>query len=81
MNIKRIILPLIFLIASAATAEVVRIDVERTSDVADGKSYGLAGPYESIAGRIHYAVDPQNSVNRTWDRHMWNYDWDDPYID
>ncbi len=64
MNIKRIILPLIFLIASAATAEVVRIDVERTSDVADGKSYGLAGPYESIAGRIHYAVDPQNSVNR-----------------
>ena len=47
-----------------AVAEVVRIDVETRSAVADGKSYGLAGPYERLAGRIYYAVDPANPANR-----------------
>jgi len=64
MNANRIILSLALLAASTATAEVVRIDVERSHDIADGESYGLAGPYESMAGRIHYAVDPRDSVNR-----------------
>ena len=47
-----------------AAAEVVRIDVETRNVVAAGKSYGLAGVYERLAGRIYYAVDPSNPANR-----------------
>ena len=50
--------------ALSAAAEVVRIDVETRNVVADGKFYGLAGVYERLAGRIHYAVDPANPANR-----------------
>lgn len=64
MNTNRLILSLIFFAASSATGEVVRIEVEHSHDIAGGKAYGLAGPYESLAGRIHYTVDPGNSVNR-----------------
>lgn len=59
------VLPVAFLLlALPAVAEVVRIDVETRSAVADGKSYGLAGPYERLAGRIYFAVDPMNPANR-----------------
>jgi len=64
MDTKQIALSLVFFVASTAAAEVVRIDVDATSDIANGKSYGLAGPYERIAGTIHYAVDPENTVNQ-----------------
>lgn len=50
--------------ALPATAEVVRIDVETRGVVADGKAFGLAGTYERLVGRIHYAVDPANAANR-----------------
>ena len=49
---------------SAVSAEVVRVDAERRDDVADGRSYGTAGAYERVAGRIHFAVDPANPANR-----------------
>ncbi len=49
---------------STAAAEVVRIEIQRRSDVAGGKSYGLAGPYEKLVGKIYYEVDPNNSVNQ-----------------
>ena len=49
---------------SVATAEVVRIDVEIRDDVAGGNSYGLAGPYERLAGKIYYEIDPANSANQ-----------------
>ncbi len=39
-------LALIFLVASAASAEVVRIEVASRADLAGGRSFGLAGPYE-----------------------------------
>ena len=51
-------------VASAASAEVVRIDVVSRADLADGKSFGLAGPYEKLVGTIYFAVDPDNSANR-----------------
>jgi len=65
MRTTRIILALSCLAASAAMAEVVRIEVEDSGDIANGKPYGLAGAYERIAGTIHYAVDPGNRINRT----------------
>jgi len=36
-----------WLVTLSSVAEVVRGDVERRSTVADGASYGLAGPYEA----------------------------------
>ena len=54
----------VFLLALPAVAEVVRIEVETHDAVAEGKSYGLAGPYERLAGRIYFAVDPANPANR-----------------
>ncbi len=37
-----------WLVTLSSVAEVVRVDdVERRSAVADGASYGLAGPYEA----------------------------------
>jgi len=51
-------------LATPSIAEVVRIEVETQGAVANGKSYGLAGPYERLIGRIYFAVDPENSANR-----------------
>ena len=53
----------ILLIPSTASAEVVRIEVRSRADVAGGKFFGLAGPYEKLAGTIYFAVDPANSAN------------------
>ncbi len=53
------------LVATApASAEVKRVEVETRVDVADGRAWGLAGPYEAIAGTIHFEVDPSNPANR-----------------
>ncbi len=54
----------ILLLASVAGAEAVRFDVEVREDVLGGMSWGLAGAYERLAGRIHFEADPQNSANR-----------------
>ncbi|MEE8128809.1 MAG: hypothetical protein V3T48_00860, partial [Vicinamibacterales bacterium] len=52
------------LVVSTASAEVVRIEITSRSDVANGKTYGLAGTYERIVGTIYFAVDPNNPANR-----------------
>ena len=65
MNYRRTIVATVLLAAvSAVSAEVVRVDVERRGDIADGRSYGTVGAYERVAGRIHFAVDPANPANR-----------------
>jgi hypothetical protein len=51
-------------VASTASAEVVRVEVASRRDLAGGRPYGLAGPYEKIAGTIFFAVDPANPANR-----------------
>jgi len=50
--------------AKPASAEVVGIDVSRREPVADGRAWGLAGPYEKLAGSVRFAVDPANPANR-----------------
>ncbi len=52
------------LVASTVSAEIIRIEVDSRAEVAGGMSYGLAGPYERIAGTIYFAVDPDNAANR-----------------
>lgn len=46
-----------------ATAAVTRIEIAQRYPVAGGISYGSAGPYECIAGKVHFAVDPRPAPN------------------
>jgi hypothetical protein len=57
------LLPLVILITATTSAEVVRVDIESAGSIADGKSFGLAGAYERISGRLHYEVDPAANGN------------------
>ena len=50
-------------LASTADAEVVRIQVRYRVDLAGGRWFGLAGPYEKLVGTIYFAVDPDNPAN------------------
>jgi len=52
------------LVAAPVSAEVVRIDVKSRADVLAGQSFGTAGPYEKLSGRIYFAADPLNDANR-----------------
>ena len=58
------ILVLLTLTAGAASAEVVRIDAQQRADVAGAQPFGAVGPYEKIAGKIYFAVDPSLPANR-----------------
>ncbi len=48
---------------SFASAEVVRIDINKREDLLAGRSYGAAGVYEWIEGRAHFTLDPDNQRN------------------
>ena len=52
------------LVAAPASAEVKRVVVDSRVDVADGRAFGLAGPYEAISGMVYFEVDPSNQANR-----------------
>src|SRR6476659_3843241 len=54
----------LFLCSVGVHARVVRIEVLSRSDVLAGKSFGDAGSYEKVAGKIHFAVKPDDSHNR-----------------
>jgi hypothetical protein len=62
MMFKRLVLVLLF--AMPLQAEVVRIEVKSRADILAGKSFGNAGAYEKVAGRIYFAADPRNSANQ-----------------
>jgi len=51
------------LVPLAATAAVTRVEVTERSDLAGGRSFGAAGPYEAIRGKIWFALDPGNPYN------------------
>ena len=61
---KLSVIVMVGLLAAPASAEVVRVDVQSRSDLAAGRAFGPAGPYEKIAGRIFFAVDPSLPANR-----------------
>src|ERR1700681_2194396 len=50
------------LIASRAHARVVRVEVISRSDIRG--TFGSAGTYERITGRVYFAFDPRNPENR-----------------
>src|SRR5688572_19972914 len=41
----------------SVSAEVVRFQIDRRADVLDGRSFGNAGPYELLEGRIAFEFD------------------------
>src|SRR5579872_5979991 len=49
--------------ASLVQAEVVRVRVDRREAFAEGQSFGTAGPYERIIGRMFLEVDPEHPSN------------------
>src|SRR5260370_36726794 len=62
-TVSRVVLVL-DLAAAPLSAEVVRIEVQSRADIAGGQTFGPAGVYEKIAGKIFFAVDPALPANR-----------------
>lgn len=62
----RFVTVLLFLtmFSAASPARVVRVEIASRTNIQDGKSFGNAGPYEKILGRVYFAVDPANLHNR-----------------
>ena len=54
----------LLLVCFGVSASVVRIQVTGRSDILDGRSFGSAGPYEKIAAKAYFEVDPRLPVNR-----------------
>src|SRR6185369_977104 len=54
----------IFALSSPTSAAVTRFEIVQREAFAGGKSFGGAGPYEKIVGRIHFAVDPAVRQNQ-----------------
>ena len=62
--IRPILLSLCFtLTVSTTSAEVVRIQIDHRQAFAGGHSFGHTGPYESLAGRFLFEVDPNAPAN------------------
>ena len=49
---------------AAASAEVVRFEIERREPFADGASFAEVGSYEQIVGRVHFAIDADATHNQ-----------------
>ncbi|HKP11516.1 MAG TPA: hypothetical protein VJZ91_05375, partial [Blastocatellia bacterium] len=50
--------------AATAHAKVTRLEITARADVAGGKPFGAAGPYEKISGKLYFEVDPKAAHNR-----------------
>jgi hypothetical protein len=65
--LNRILVAWLALVAIAAPGvargEVVRVTIDRREPFADGHSFGSAGPYERILGRMFLEVDPGHAAN------------------
>jgi hypothetical protein len=49
--------------ARSSEAHVIRLVVEQTRPIADGKSYGDVGPYERLDGTVYIEIDPRDPLN------------------
>src|SRR3984893_15570936 len=51
----------LLLLAPAGTrAEVTTVKITSRQDVLNGKAFGTVGAYEMLAGKVYFAVDPNN---------------------
>ncbi len=51
------------LVTANAEARVVRLRIEQREALLEGRSFGLAGPYEKLVGRVDFALDPTSVAN------------------
>jgi hypothetical protein len=63
---SRLILSLLALLLAAFPlhARVLRVEVATRTDVLDGKSFGDAGAYERITGRVYFSLPVNNQHNQ-----------------
>jgi hypothetical protein len=54
----------LLVVPALVTAEVSRVEITSRRDAAGGRSFGSAGPYERLAGKIHFTIDPANRRNQ-----------------
>ncbi len=67
MRLLRVIcslLILLFCTLELLPARVVRVDIASRKDVLDGRTFGEAGAYERIVGRVYFSVSVANPHNR-----------------
>src|SRR6202790_2962020 len=57
-------LALVALALSTLQAEVTRVQIISRQDVLGEKSFGAAGAYEKLVGKVYFAVDPENPHNK-----------------
>src|SRR6188768_2300703 len=64
--LRRLIASLILLagLVSPAWADVTRVAIATRTVVANGQWFGAAGPYEKIAGRVFFELDPSDPHNK-----------------
>jgi hypothetical protein len=55
---------ILLLTIASVQARVVRVEITFRADVLNGKTFGDAGPYERIIGRVYFAVPVSNPHNR-----------------
>jgi hypothetical protein len=55
---------LLSIFSTGAEARVVRLRVERRDKVLNGKSFGSAGAYEKLVGKVDFALDPGLALNK-----------------
>ena len=62
---RRIVFAIILLltITPFVAARVTRVEIKTREDINGGKSFGLAGPYERLIGKVYFKVDPRNPHN------------------
>ena len=51
-------------VTAMAEAGVTRLQIDRREVILNGRPFGAAGPYEKLAGKVHFALDPALPQNR-----------------
>jgi hypothetical protein len=54
----------LFLVPALVSAEVSRVEITSRRDAAGGRSFGTAGVYERLAGKIYFLIDAANKRNQ-----------------
>ncbi len=54
----------VLLWSTVAEAGVTRLQIDRRETVLNGKPFGAAGPYETLIGKVHFALDPSLPQNQ-----------------
>jgi len=54
----------VLIVPALVGAEVSRVEITSRRDVAGGRSFGSIGPYERVAGTLHFLIDPANKRNQ-----------------